>query len=219
MLSLNIETSSNLTSVSLSDNHEIIKILNKDSDRPNHCEFLAPMINKLFDCEPFSLNDITQVRVNMGPGNLSSLRVGLATANTISSIGRIPIYGISSFLLYAFSYRENFESLITLFDLRNNMFAYGKFIKVEDNLKLSEQNSSISAREMDLIDFKNSIIIGTGVSKLKSQFNNSKKLGLQYDSNYSIDSSSLAKVNLEEFSSQIIKKTPIMPFNSFSFVS
>ena len=113
MLSLNIETSRNLTSVSLSDDYQIKNILNVNSERPNHCELLSPLIKDLFESIPFSLHDIQQVRVNVGPGNLSSLRVGIATANSISSFSRIPVYGISSFLLYAYSYQYEFKNLVT----------------------------------------------------------------------------------------------------------
>ena len=46
MLSLNIETSTNLTSVSLSEANGVRKILNVNSERPNHCELLVPLITE-----------------------------------------------------------------------------------------------------------------------------------------------------------------------------
>ncbi len=218
MLSLNIETSSNLTSVSLSQKSEIIEILNIDSERPNHCELLAPLIGKLLDKASFTFDDISEVRVNIGPGNLSSLRVGIATANTIGSIKKIPVYGISSFLLYGFSYKGNFDSITTLFDLKNSMFAYGKFKKIDNNIKLYEENPKITLEELELVNFEDSVIIGTGAKKLELLLSD-KRTGINYDSNYNIDSSSLAKVNLKECVNHIFTKSPLMPFNSFSFVS
>ena len=93
MLSLNIETSSNLTSVCISEGNEIKGVLNINSERPNHCELLAPLIEKLFAKSSFNFMDIKEIRVNVGPGNLSSLRVGISTANAISSFRKIPVYG------------------------------------------------------------------------------------------------------------------------------
>ena len=218
MLSLNIETSSNLTSVSLSQELEILEILNINSETPNHCELLAPLIRKLLDKALSTFDHISEVRVNIGPGNLSSLRVGIATANTIGSIKKIPVYGISSFLLYGFSYKGNFDSLMTLFDLKNNMFAYGKFKKIDNNIKLYEENSKITFEELESVDFEDSVIIGTGAKKLQSLYSD-RRAGLNYDSNYNIDSSSLAKVDLKEPENHIFTRSPLMPFNSFSFVS
>ena len=110
MLSLNIETSTNLTSVSLSEANGVKNILNVNSERPNHCELLAPLITELFVKSSMNIENINQIRVNVGPGNLSSLRVGISTANALSSYGRIPVYGISSFLLYGFSYEQKSEN-------------------------------------------------------------------------------------------------------------
>ena len=49
MLSLNIDTSQNITSVSVSSEKEILHLLEEDNERPNHCELLSPMIKKLFN--------------------------------------------------------------------------------------------------------------------------------------------------------------------------
>ena len=218
MLSLNIETSRNLTSVSLSDDYQIKNILNVNSERPNHCELLSPLIKDLFKSIPFSLNDIQQVRVNVGPGNLSSLRVGIATANSISSFSRIPVYGISSFLLYAYSYQSEFKNLVTLFDLRNNLFAYARFVKKEEDLVLVEQNFKLRHDDLMHVDMNNSTLIGTGSDKVQiAHFD--KHFELNIDSGFSIDSASLAKVNLKFNSDHVFEDMPLMPFNTFSFVS
>ena len=49
MLSLNIDTSQNITSVSVSSEKEILHLLEEDNERPNHCELLSPMIKKLLN--------------------------------------------------------------------------------------------------------------------------------------------------------------------------
>ena len=98
MLSLNIDTSQNITSVSVSSEKEILHLLEEDNERPNHCELLSPMIKKLFNILSLEVKQITEVRVNIGPGNLSSLRDGISTANLFGRFSNIQQYGISSFL-------------------------------------------------------------------------------------------------------------------------
>ncbi|MFL2641871.1 MAG: tRNA (adenosine(37)-N6)-threonylcarbamoyltransferase complex dimerization subunit type 1 TsaB [Thermodesulfobacteriota bacterium] len=218
MLSLNIETSTNLTSVSLSEVNGVKEILNVNSERPNHCELLVPLITELFVKSSITIENINQIRVNVGPGNLSSLRVGISTANALSSYGRIPVYGISSFLLYGFSYEQKSENLVTLFDLKNDLFAYAKFKRSSDGIKLTEQNFKITLNDFSQLDMGDSIVIGSGLHKVQlSKFNKFPNFFL--DNEFSIDSSSLAKININMNSQHISKNIPLMPFNSFSFVS
>jgi len=218
MLSLNIETSRNLTSVSLSDHNQIKNILNVDSERPNHCELLSPLIKDLFESIPFNLNDVQQIRVNVGPGNLSSLRVGIATANSFGSFAQIPVYGISSFALYAHSYQSKSKNLVTLFDLRNNLFAYARFVRKDEDLILVDQSFKLTHDDLVRIDMNDCTLIGTGSDKVKIE-DFDKHLGLNIDSSFKIDSSSLAKVNFKFNSDHIFENIPLMPFNTFSFVS
>ena len=62
MLSLNIETSTNLTSVSLSEVNGVKEILNVNSERPNHCELLVPLITELFVKSSITIENINQIR-------------------------------------------------------------------------------------------------------------------------------------------------------------
>ena len=218
MLSLNIETSRNLTSVSIALDSNLECILNVDSERPNHCELLAPLIDKLFENTSFVLRDIEEVRVNVGPGNLSSLRVGISTANALSSFGNIPAYGISSFLLYAFGLNYNFDSLLTLFDLKNGLFAFAKFKRIKEKILLVDQNFKVSIDELRLVNVENTLLVGTAAGKIDPTCF-IKSYGLTVDPDFVIDSGSLSRVDLNFNSEHILLSKPLMPFNSFSFVS
>lgn len=218
MLSLNIETSGNLTSVSISKSNKILNAENILSEKPNHCELLSYLIEELINKVSISLKDLSQIRVNIGPGNLSSLRVGISTANALSSFGNIPLYGISSFLLYASSYNKDFVNICTLFDLRNNMFALAKYKKSPDQLLLVEENLKIDIEDLRKVDIKDNVLVGTGVNKFKSLYSN-KSSDVIFDSNFVIDSSSLAEIDLNTNSNHIIKDSILVPINSFSFLS
>jgi hypothetical protein len=64
----------------------------------------------------------------------------------------------------------------------------------------------------------NSTLIGTGSDKVQiAHFD--KHFELNIDSGFSIDSASLAKVNLKFNSDHVFEDMPLMPFNTFSFIS
>ena len=219
MLSLNIETSQNITSVSLSSLDKILSSLEIDDGKPNHCELLAPLIEDLLRKNSSTINDLTQIRINIGPGNLSSLRVGIAAANIFASFAKVPVYGISSFLLYAFNYEYSNKNLITLFDLKNDNFAYAKFIKENSKISLIESDFNINLNRIELIDMNNSIIVGTGLKKYKKKYQNNSTPTSFLDEDFKITSESLANVDLDFQENLIFNKMPLVPFNSYSFGS
>ena len=96
MISLSLDTCNKKTSICLKKNDSYLTET-IDSDNPNHCEILVPMIQKILQSNKNNISDIDEVRVNTGPGNLVSLRIGITVANTLSKSLKIPIIGIPSF--------------------------------------------------------------------------------------------------------------------------
>ena len=87
---LSIDTSLKNTSINIiSGNDSTNKILL--SDKPNHFEVLLPLLNDAIKELEINLEDISQIRVNTGPGNLMSLRIGITVANVLASNLHIPI--------------------------------------------------------------------------------------------------------------------------------
>ncbi|MBT89367.1 MAG: tRNA (adenosine(37)-N6)-threonylcarbamoyltransferase complex dimerization subunit type 1 TsaB [Spirochaetales bacterium] len=219
MVSLNIETSQNTTSVCLSSVDGILSCLERNNGKPNHCELLMPLIKELFRESSLDINDLTSINVNVGPGNLSSLRVGISTANVFGNFAQVPVYGIPSFLSYAFNYSYNNKDLIVLFDLKNNHFAYARFCQNNSKISLIEHNFNISLKDMDCIDTNDSIIVGTGLEKYKQINRGNLSDTLVIDKNFRASSKFLSKVDLNFQKELISNKIPLVPFNSYSFGS
>lgn len=59
----------------------------------NKTQIILPMIGKIL--RKYSLNpeDLSEIKVNAGPGSFTGLRVGLAIANTLSFVLKVPING------------------------------------------------------------------------------------------------------------------------------
>lgn len=56
---------------------------------------VLPMIEELLIKQSLTLDDITAIRVNTGPGSYTGLRVGIAIANMLGALLWVPINGLS----------------------------------------------------------------------------------------------------------------------------
>jgi tRNA threonylcarbamoyladenosine biosynthesis protein TsaB len=83
-----IDTSNNRQTIVQLDNHQIIKTYQS----PRSQELLT-LIDKLLKKNKKTLKDITEIKINSGPGSFTGLRVGCAVANTLSYALKIPING------------------------------------------------------------------------------------------------------------------------------
>ena len=63
-------------------------------DARRHGELLVPTIEEVLRAAGVSLRDVTAIVSGMGPGPYTGLRVGLATAQALSSATGAPAYGI-----------------------------------------------------------------------------------------------------------------------------
>ncbi len=54
---------------------------------------LLPFIDEILKKEGASINQITEIEVNPGPGSFTGLRVGVSVANTLGWVLKIPVNG------------------------------------------------------------------------------------------------------------------------------
>lgn len=83
-MKLYIDTSSNLQTIIRFGEKEIVK-----GREALHSQAVLPMISKL--CP--DLKKITEIEVNPGPGSYTGLRVGVAIANALGYVLKIPVNG------------------------------------------------------------------------------------------------------------------------------
>ena len=102
MLVLGIETATPQVGVAIGGHEGVIASFHTARDR-RHAETLAPAIQFLCAQTRIDVNEIGVVAVDIGPGLFTGLRVGLATAKALAHACKIPMIGISSLDLAAFS--------------------------------------------------------------------------------------------------------------------
>ena len=59
----------------------------------NKTQIVLPMVDEILKKHSLNLKDISEIKVNAGPGSFTGLRVGLAIANALSFALKIPING------------------------------------------------------------------------------------------------------------------------------
>lgn len=84
-----------LLSIDTSDNKKTIVKLNQKTiinQYSSPCsQKLLLVINQLLKQEHKTLKDLTAIKVNLGPGSFTSLRVGVSVANALSFALNIPV--------------------------------------------------------------------------------------------------------------------------------
>lgn len=92
MVILHIDTSSNKEiSVGLEIDGENDMIIRKTDAWK--AQIILPLINELLEKHEITIHDVSQIKVNEGPGSFTGLRVGVAIANTLGSWLKIPVNG------------------------------------------------------------------------------------------------------------------------------
>ena len=61
----------------------------------NKTQIILPMIDKILKKHSLSPKDLSEITINAGPGSFTGLRVGLAIANAMSFVLKIPVNGKS----------------------------------------------------------------------------------------------------------------------------
>lgn len=104
MLVLAIETSTPQTTVALG-NDQGVMASELVSWAKGHSEVVVPAIHRLLDLTEVRLSQVGGVAVGLGPGLFTGLRVGVATARAMAQVLRVPVVGIGSLDVLAFSAR------------------------------------------------------------------------------------------------------------------
>jgi tRNA threonylcarbamoyladenosine biosynthesis protein TsaB len=59
----------------------------------NKTQTILPMMDKLLKKHLLEAKDLSEIQINAGPGSFTGLRIGLAIANALSFVLKIPING------------------------------------------------------------------------------------------------------------------------------
>jgi tRNA threonylcarbamoyladenosine biosynthesis protein TsaB len=111
-LILNLETATEVCSVSLSKGEEILAL--KEAAGPNaHSKVITILIEECLHEARLALSELNGVAVSSGPGSYTSLRVGISTAKGICYALRIPLIAVDTLQALALAaYRQKKDEAV-----------------------------------------------------------------------------------------------------------
>lgn len=128
---LSFDTSSKILSVSISEDDNLIA--QKISTEENkHVEMLFSYVGRLFQELSLSYDNIDMISANIGPGNFTGLRAGLAAVQGICLVKNIVFMPVNTMEAFFMKYKSNidknlFKEVIVLLDAKRNELFTQKF--------------------------------------------------------------------------------------------
>ncbi len=126
MLVLGIETSTPQASVAIGSEEGVVASA-LAARGPNYVEFLLPAIEFCLGGAGLVYNDLGGIAVSRGPGLLTGLRVGVATAKALTQALSLPIVGMGSLDLLAYELRYSPKTICAMLDARRGEVYYALY--------------------------------------------------------------------------------------------
>jgi tRNA threonylcarbamoyladenosine biosynthesis protein TsaB len=177
-LILNIETSTPVCSVAISQDSKIIGIRESSRDK-SHAAHLAPFIHEILEKNPIEKSNLDAVAVSRGPGSYTGLRIGVSTAKGITYALNKPLiavdtlqamtYGVVKKLYRAVSRSFDPDTwLCPMIDARR-MEVYSAFFDIHFKQRREINAEIIDTRSFqDILSRRKVLFFGTGAEKCKT---------------------------------------------------
>ena len=108
-LILAIETGTEICSVALVRDGELISLRESDEER-NHASTIAPFVDELLRESGVRPSDLEAVAVSQGPGSYTGLRIGVSFAKGLCYALQIPLLAVGSLASLVEVAREDYEA-------------------------------------------------------------------------------------------------------------
>ncbi|MGQ7868130.1 tRNA (adenosine(37)-N6)-threonylcarbamoyltransferase complex dimerization subunit type 1 TsaB [Sunxiuqinia sp. sy24] len=107
-LILNLESSTEVCSVSLSENGQLIDLIESDEGQ-NHARLLSVFADQLIQRNKLTFSNLRAVAISKGPGSYTGLRIGVSLAKGICYANQIPLIAISPLQAMSHHVSSNLE--------------------------------------------------------------------------------------------------------------
>ncbi|WP_293955774.1 MULTISPECIES: tRNA (adenosine(37)-N6)-threonylcarbamoyltransferase complex dimerization subunit type 1 TsaB [unclassified Sphingobacterium] len=182
-LILQIDTSTTVCSVALSENGQTLHVINLDE--PNaHAAKLTILIEEILKQTGRNMQDLNAVAVSMGPGSYTGLRIGVSTAKGLCYALDIPLIAINTLEALFVGYRSQFgltvgEAYLPMLDARR-MEVY---TAVYDHDATLVRATSAEIIDIDyfnglLLDYDRVQLFGAGADKFETLFSSTERVNI-----------------------------------------
>ncbi|MEE4197763.1 MAG: tRNA (adenosine(37)-N6)-threonylcarbamoyltransferase complex dimerization subunit type 1 TsaB [Bacteroidales bacterium] len=174
---LNIETSTQVCSVSVSENGHV-KGYREINDEKSHAKYLTVLIEELLNELTLSFGRLDAVAVSKGPGSYTGLRIGVSTAKGLCYAKNLPLISVNTLQSMAFGLLRKVKKgslsvpdpekslLVPMIDARR-MEVYSALFNAEGEF-IREVRAEIIDRDsyQELLASRPMIFFGNGSEKL-----------------------------------------------------
>lgn len=147
-LILNLETATNICSVSLADSGKTIATLESSDNK--HAEVITLLIEQIMSNNGVGLANLDAVAISHGPGSYTSLRVGASTAKGLCYALNIPLISVDTLLSMAYAAYKEYGDKTALYcpmiDARR-MEVYTAVYGINDNAESTRVTEKIFLME------------------------------------------------------------------------
>ena len=176
---LSIETTTNICSVSLFSNDNLISI--KEDYNRNHSTLLGKYIDEIFYKQKIKLIDLDAIALSIGPGSYSGLRIGLSIAKGLAYTLDKPIIPINTIESINYSVKAKNYFIV--------LPAYKEFCFIQE-YKNGTKINDIQFKNIDEVKSKDNIYgylgnsIELNINKILPSSKNIAKVGYENFDNY-----------------------------------
>lgn len=124
MLILGLETATERIGVALIGSTGILSSYEVTRGR-HHAEILVPAIDFVCSHADVAVEEISAIAVDLGPGLFTGMRVGVATAQAMAQALEVPVIGLTSLDVLAYSCRHRGDLVLSIVDARKGQVFYG----------------------------------------------------------------------------------------------
>lgn len=171
MLILGIETATERVSVAIGGHEGVIGLFEVTKGR-RHAETLVPAIDFTLRQAGIELEEIGVVAVDVGPGLFTGMRVGLASSTAFAQALRVPMIGISSLDLLAFTQQHADKIVVPVIDARKSEVFYAMYRPVPGGVQrvVEPQVGSVDDLVADLMARSDdSLLLGDGSRRYRNE--------------------------------------------------
>jgi len=170
-LILNIETATEICSVTLAEKGKLIAL--KEDSESRHAKILTVLIDEIYKENGIPMRQTEAVGVSMGPGSYTGLRIGVSVAKGIAYAANIPLIAVSTLQSMAFgiSKTNQFDKetwFCPMIDARR-MEVYTALYDSSNQIKREIAAEIIDEHSFqDILSVRKIVFLGNGAEKCKN---------------------------------------------------
>jgi len=173
-----IETSTTNCSVAISENGELLSLVEFDSKKFSHAEQLHVLIKEALDQSSLKLTDLDAVAISKGPGSYTGLRIGVSAAKGLCYALDLPLISCPTLEVLARQIVQDKTEypIIAMIDARRMEVYSSVFDRNYKSVQLVSAKILDEDSYAELFEsYENLYAIGNGVTKFKEITNSPER--------------------------------------------